>query len=110
MKHHEPDVFQRWLPVGIVKILERIATDSERTAEEMSQMARNSSGLYHLPDVDRDLNSVSLDEWMGLGDVRAHTKNYMKLEGISRCIDDVVNALSRPSDFPTQALGQLGTS
>lgn len=110
VKYHEPDVFQRWLPVGIVKILEKIATDSERTAKVMSQMARNSSGLYHRLDLDRGSSSVSLDEWKGLGDIRAHTKNYMKLEGASRCIDDVVNALSRPSDSPTQALGQLGTS
>jgi patatin-like phospholipase/acyl hydrolase len=75
VKYHEPDVFQRWLPVAIVKILEKIITDSERTAEEMSQMATNSSGLYHRLDVGRGSSSVSLDEWNGLGDVRLHTKN-----------------------------------
>jgi Patatin-like phospholipase len=61
---------QRVFPIDVIRILKKIATDSGSTAEEMEQRYRNSN-IYHRLDVDRGLDSVYLDEWKRLGDVRA---------------------------------------
>ena len=104
-----PGPVEKWLPLGLIRALEEIATDSGKTAEEMEQRYKNLPGIYHRLDVDRGLQSVSLEEWKRLGDVRAYTKNYMKLEAINRRVDDVVSALSGSSNCRTIELGQLGS-
>jgi len=109
VSYASPDAFQKWLPIGLVEVLEKISTDTSKTAEEMEKRYRNLPGIYYRLNVDRGLQSVSLDEWKRLGDVRAHTKNYMKLEGIDRRVDGVVNALSGSTAHQTYELGQLGS-
>lgn len=100
--------FQRMNPVDLIRALEKIATDSGKTAEEMEQRYRNSP-IYHRLDVDRGLDSVYLDEWKRLGDVRARTKNYLRQERVSGRVDKVVDALSVQHNSPAQELGLLGT-
>ena len=109
VSYASPDAFQKWLPIGLVEVLEKISTDTSKTAEEMEKRYRNLPGIYYRLNVDRGLQSVSLDEWKRLGDVRAHTKNYMKLEAIDRQVDEVVNALSGSTAHQTYELGQLGS-
>ena len=104
----KPDAFQKWLPTGLIKVLEKIATDSDKVAEEMERKYKNVPGIYQRLDVNRGLQSISLDEWKRLGHVRAHTKNYMKLEVIDKRIDGIVNALNGSSDITCKA-GQLGS-
>ena len=99
----KPDAFRKWLPTGLIKVLEKIATDTSKTAEEMEQKYKNVPGIYHRLDVNRGLQSISLDEWKRLGDVRAHTKNYVKLEVIDKHVDDVVSALQRSSHNTCEA-------
>lgn len=90
----KPGVFQKWIPSELVKILKDIATDSGRTAEEMDQKYRNTPRIYYRFDVDRGLQSVSLNEWKRLGDVRLYTSNYMKLKENDEQVDQVVGILS----------------
>ena len=103
-----PDAFQKWLPTKLVGVLKEMATDSGKTAEEMNQRYRNTPGIYYRFDVDHGLDSVSLDEWKRLGDVRAHTQNYMRLEANNRSFDDTVAALSGSSTHQTYEVGQIG--
>jgi predicted acylesterase/phospholipase RssA len=105
----KPGCCQRMVPLDLIRVLEKIATNSGSTAEEMAQKYRNSD-IYHRLDVDRGLDSVFLDEWKRLGDVRARTKNYLRLDHVSRHVDRVVDALSRPYNAPTHQLSSLGTS
>ena len=105
----KPDAFQKWLPTNLIKVLKDLATDSGRVAEEMEQKYKNVAGLYNRLDVDRGLQSVSLDEWKRLGDVRAHTKNYMRLEVIDKRVDNVVGVLSGSFNHQTRTAGELGS-
>ena len=109
VSYASPDAFQKWLPIALVEVLEKISTDTSKTAEEMEKRYRNLPGIYYRLNVDHGLQSVSLDEWRRLGDVRAHTKNYMKLEVINRRADGVVNALTGSTAHQTYELGQLGS-
>ena len=105
----KPDAFQKWLPTNLISVLKEIATDSGRVAEEMERKYKNASGLYNRLDVDRGLQSVSLDEWKKLGDVRAYTKNYMKLEVVNRRLDGVVGVLNGSFSHQTRTAGELGS-
>ncbi|MCJ1378166.1 hypothetical protein MMC17_001262 [Xylographa soralifera] len=88
-----PDVFEKWLPRNLIEVLKQIAMDSGKTAEEMELKYKNIPGIYHRLDVDRGLQSISLDEWKSLGEVREHTKNYMRMEHINKRIDMIVDIL-----------------
>lgn len=103
----KPDAFQKWLPIKLINVLKELATDSGRVAEEMEQKYKNLPGLYNRLDVDRGLQSVSLDEWKRLGDVRAYTKNYMRLEANDRRVDNVVGVLNGSFSHPTCTAGEL---
>ena len=103
----KPGHFQNWFPLDLVSALKNIAMDSGKTAEEMNIKYGKMPGIYYRFDVDRGLQSISLEEWKQLGAVRAHTGNYMRLEAINREIDHAVKALS--GLHQTCTAGQLGT-
>ena len=105
----KPDVFQKWLPTNLINALKEIATDSGRVAEEMERKYKYIPGLYNRLDVDRGLASVSLDEWKKLGDVRAYTKNYMRLEANNERVDTVVGILNGSFSHHTRTAGELGS-
>ena len=107
MAYDKPGTFQNLLPTELIKVLKEMATDTGKAAEEMEQRYKNLS-IYHRLDVDRGLQSVSLDEWKELGKVRLHTKNYMKMDLIDRRVDNIVEALIGSSRDVYEA-GRLGS-
>jgi hypothetical protein len=98
---------QRVLPLDLINALARMATDSEAEAAEIKEKYRNCTGLYHRLNVDRGLESISLEEWEKLGEVKTHTTAYLNDQDVSREVDEIVKALiGRPS--LTYPLGHLG--
>ena len=83
------------MALDLVRILQEIATDSGKLAEEMD-LEYGESSIYHRLDVDRGLDAVYIDESKRLGNVRACTENYLKKNQVSRHVDKIVDALSRP--------------
>ncbi|MCJ1405825.1 hypothetical protein MMC11_009055 [Xylographa trunciseda] len=102
-----PNVFEKWLPLNVIEVLKQMATDSGKTAEEMELKYKNLPGIYHRLDVDRGLQSVSLDEWKSLGKVREHTKNYMRMEQIDKRVDNIVDTIVGCSSHQNCEAGQL---
>ena len=101
-----PGLFQRKLPLDLINVLTRMATDSETEASLMKARYQNCPGLYYRLNVERGLEGVALEEWEKLGDVKTHTMAY--LNGINNDVDMIVNALVGRSS-KTFCLGQLGT-
>ncbi|KAI9880980.1 MAG: hypothetical protein M1830_009474 [Pleopsidium flavum] len=106
----KPDAFQKWLPIDLIKVVAKMATDSGKTAEELNQQYKDIPDIYHRFDVDRGLSEVSLEEWKRLGEVRAHTKNYLKLANIDNQLETVVAALTgSPSHHGCEARHLAGS-
>ncbi|KFY84702.1 hypothetical protein V500_09074, partial [Pseudogymnoascus sp. VKM F-4518 (FW-2643)] len=101
-----PGIFQRAIPLELIDVLKKMATDSEVEASRMEGRYQNCPGLYHRLNVEQGLQMVSLEEWEKLAEVRTHTKAYLNNSTISQGIDVIVDALvGKSSDgFP---LGQL---
>ena len=102
-----PGLFQRALPLDLIKVLASMATNSEAEASAMKARYQNCPGLYHRLNVERGLEEVSLEEWEKLGDVKTHTMAYLGGHDVSNNVNVIVDALvGRP--LQTFRLGQLG--
>ncbi|KFX96894.1 hypothetical protein V490_03085 [Pseudogymnoascus sp. VKM F-3557] len=101
-----PGLFERVLPLELIGVLKKMATDSEAEASRMKDRFRNCPGLYHRLNVERGLETVSLQEWEKLGEVKTHTEAYLNTDTAGEDIGVIVDALvGKPSQaFP---LGQL---
>ncbi|OBT54871.1 hypothetical protein VE04_04686 [Pseudogymnoascus sp. 24MN13] len=101
-----PGFFQRAVPLDLIKVMKKMATDSEAEASRMKDRLRNCHGLYHRLNVEQGLELVSLQEWEKLGEVKTHTEAYLQDKTIKQEIGVIVDALVGKSldAFP---LGQL---
>ncbi|KFY53432.1 hypothetical protein V496_07587 [Pseudogymnoascus sp. VKM F-4515 (FW-2607)] len=101
-----PGIFQRVLPLELVKVLASIATDTEDEASRMKSRFQNCPGLYHRLNVERGLQGISLDEWDRLGEIKSHTMAYLNDDTVSQGIDVIVDALVGKSSeaFPLSQL------
>ncbi|TVY90325.1 Kinesin light chain, partial [Lachnellula willkommii] len=100
---------QRFLPAGIdlIEALVKLATSAEGDASKMDVRYHNYPGVYYRLNVDRGLDTVSLEEWEKLHEVKTHTMSYLEDRDISQRIDDIVDSLlGNPAQ--TIPLGQLG--
>lgn len=102
-----PSLFQRLLPLTLIKVLAKLATDTEAEARDMENRFQNCPGVYHRLNVNSGLEEISLEEWEKLGDVKQHTMTYLGDAAVSKEIDTIVNALTRKTST-TLPLGQLG--
>jgi hypothetical protein len=102
-----PGLFQRVLPLELIKVLADMATDTETEASTMKARFQNCAGLYLRLNVERGLEEISLDEWDKLGDVKQHTMAYLSDDSISQGIDIIVDALLGKTSqaFPLDQLG-----
>jgi hypothetical protein len=103
-----PRLFQRALPIDLIKVLINMATDSEAEALAMKERYQNCPGLYHRLNVERGLEGVALEEWEKLPDVKTHTMAYLKQDDINADIDVIVDTLMGRSSQKFR-LGDLGT-
>jgi hypothetical protein len=103
----KPSLGQRALPTELIRVLARMATDTEAEAQEMASRYQHCDNLYHRLNVDDGLGEILLEEWKALGDVKTHTNVYVRRANISHEIDDIVNILIGRANgtFP---LGRLG--
>ncbi|TVY13428.1 Kinesin light chain, partial [Lachnellula arida] len=100
---------QRILPASIdlIEALVKLATSAEGDASIMESRYHNYPGVYHRLNVDRGLETVSLEEWEKLHEVKTHTMSYLEDRDISQRIDNIVDSLvGNPAQ--TIPLGQLG--
>lgn len=106
--YDKPGLVQNAAPTNLAHTLGSIATDCETTAEDMHKRCRNSPGIYYRLNVNRGLDAIQLDEWKRLPDVTEHTKNYLKLEGVKRQVENITDALCGRSHYESCSAGLLG--
>ncbi|KAH8830003.1 acyl transferase/acyl hydrolase/lysophospholipase [Flagelloscypha sp. PMI_526] len=71
-------------------LLEAIATDCERTAE---QMDRSSKQGYVRINVEQGFQDIRLADWVDPGMVEAHTTNHLSQFAVGKVVDEVVDFL-----------------
>jgi hypothetical protein len=102
----KPRLFQQIIPTDVIDALKAIATDCEATHEEMSRRFTNLPNTYFRLNVEQGMQGMELSEWEKLGNVEAHTVQYMRGNEVDEKLALLVNAIRDPRALLT--LEQLG--
>ncbi|KAF2834882.1 FabD/lysophospholipase-like protein [Patellaria atrata CBS 101060] len=94
----KPDTFQKFLPTKLIDVLKKIATDCEKTANDISVRFRDVENFYFRFNVVHGAEGISLEEWEKLGILTEHTKAYMSRVSVSKDIDKIVHILCHPEN------------
>jgi hypothetical protein len=89
----KPDAFQKVLPLELIKVLKQIATSCEETANRLTQRFIERPDVYFRFSVTHGAGLISLDEWERMGEIKAHTKAYLRDALVSKSIDSLVKIL-----------------
>jgi hypothetical protein len=92
----KPGVFQRIVPTDIIDALRAIATDCEATHESMLGLFANSPNTYFRLNVEQGMDEIQFSEWEKLGNVEAHTTQYMKRKVVEEKLALLVNVMRIP--------------
>jgi hypothetical protein len=87
------DAFQKWLPTKVIGVLQKLAVDSETTAEDLQKRFENVPGVYFRLNVEHGMQGITLEEWNKLGEVTTHTRKYLEKVKVSKEVDNIVKAL-----------------
>lgn len=99
----ETGYLQRLVPTNLLEAMQAIATDCEKTHEEM---LGNSLNTYFRLNVDQGMQGIQLSEWEKLADVEAHTTQYMKRNEVGEKLALIVKAIRVAK--AQQTIEQLG--
>ncbi|KAF8599735.1 FabD/lysophospholipase-like protein [Ceratobasidium sp. AG-I] len=94
-----PNTIQRLLCPKMIQVLKGIASDCERTADEMAHRFRHVNGLYFRFNVDQGMQSIGLSDWEKLSEVVAHTRGYMQGPEVATRRNNAVSALRKERPF-----------
>jgi hypothetical protein len=98
ISYGRPRTKEKTLPIKLGIALAQMATDTDRTAEEMAYRFQSTQNVYWRFNVDRGLQHVSLEEWEKLGQVEGYTQDYLTQQHINHAIDSLVTVLSSISN------------
>ena len=89
---------------GVDKLLQRLSTDCEAVAKELSTRLFTVDAYLRL-NVDRGLEAVSMTDWGTLGIIESHTCAYVETSTVAEAFEASLNRLR--SRIGSLSLGQL---
>jgi hypothetical protein len=96
--------FQKILPTklsefaNLMKVLAKIATDSEKLADEISQRFENVPDIYFRFNATHGAGEITLEEWKRMDVVQALTHSYLQEPSISNLVDTAVKRIRMSMD------------
>lgn len=88
-----PDAFQRALPLDLVSVLRKIATECETAAEEIERCFKGVPNVYFRLNVEQGMQSVTLADGEKLGEVVQHTMEYIQKLVVRQKVNAAVEAI-----------------
>jgi predicted acylesterase/phospholipase RssA len=88
-----PDAFQKALPLDLIPVLRRIATDCESAAEDIEKRFKNIPDVYFRFNVEQGMQGVTIAEGDRLGEVTQHTLQYIQKSAVGQRINAAVKAI-----------------
>ena len=100
-------IFQRIVPTDVIDAVKAVATDCEATHESMVDLFANSPNTYFRLNVDQGMQEIKFSEWEKLGNVEAHTTQYMNRNEVDAKLGLLVDLIRAPRGQMT--IEQLST-
>ena len=97
--------FQKILPTklnefaNLMKVLAKIATDSERVADDMSRRFGTVPDTYFRFNATHGVGEITLEEWERMDEVQALTHSYLQEPSVSNLVDAAVKRIRTPMDI-----------
>jgi len=88
--------FRQIVPTDIFDVLKAIATDCEATHEAMVDLFANLPTTYFRLSVEQGMQGIKLSEWERLGNLEAHTAQYMRKKEIEEKLAMLVDVIRVP--------------
>ena len=89
----KPHFFQNVVATHVIKAMVAIATDCEKTAEEMEKKFKDKPKTYFRFNVEQGLQDVKLGDWNRMDEVFAHTAQYMKISEVDQRLATAVQVI-----------------
>lgn len=83
---------ERALPSELIDVLQNIATDCERVADELAK-EYDSDDIYFRFNILHGAGGISFDEWKKMDEIGSHTTSYLRGPEVSRQIDRIIPCL-----------------
>lgn len=81
------------VPLGVIRAMVAIATDCEKTAEQVEKKFKHLLKTYFRFNVEQGLQNVKLGDWDRISEVAAHTRSYMDTPEVDSRLDAAVKAI-----------------
>ena len=94
------------LPLDVVSAIKGIATDCERSAQDVAQRFQGIPNVYFRFNVEQGMQRIGLAEWDRLREVATHTRQYTRMKEVDQKLDAAVTAVKdRKTTVPTAQIG-----
>ena len=104
----KPGLFQQVIPTNVIGALRSMATDCEKTHEEVLGRFESLPNTYFRLNVEHGMQDIRLSEWEKLTDVEAHTAQYMKKREVEEKLALLAAAIRDSDTRGRLAIAQLG--
>jgi predicted acylesterase/phospholipase RssA len=88
-----PNLIQRVFPLTVVEAIQQIATDCERSAQEIALRFQNTPNFYFRFNVEQGLQDIGLANWERLDKVTTHTGQYIRMPDVDKQLGLAVAAI-----------------
>ncbi|KAF8598137.1 FabD/lysophospholipase-like protein [Ceratobasidium sp. AG-I] len=88
----------QFLPRDLSDALSAIATDCERTNEELAGKFENTPNVYFRFNADQGMQDIDQSDLARLSEVQAHTQTYLKHAAVTSRVDQTVNSIANSAE------------
>ncbi len=93
----------------LVKVLAKIATDSERVANDISRRFEKTPGIFFRFNATHGAGEIALEEWKRMDEVQTLTRSYLYESSVSNLVDAAVKrirmSMAKPVGNPVTLAG-----
>jgi hypothetical protein len=90
-----PAFWQGAMPTHVITALQKTAVDCYSTHQDMEMDFSHRPGVYSRFSVTTGMESIGLEEWDMMDEVRAHTLSYLKDMEVGQKLDSFVKILAQ---------------
>ncbi|KAF8598759.1 FabD/lysophospholipase-like protein [Ceratobasidium sp. AG-I] len=87
-------IYDALLPSKLAPALERIATDCERTHQDLARRFEHTKGVYFRFSTDQGMQDIDQYDAKRLSEVQAHTRNYLHDTLVTSRMDEAIHSIN----------------
>ncbi|KAF8597409.1 FabD/lysophospholipase-like protein [Ceratobasidium sp. AG-I] len=87
-------IYDAWLPSRLIPAVQKIATDCERTHQDLARRFDHTKGAYFRFSTDQGIQDIDQYNATKVSEVQAHTRQYLQDASVNSRMQDAVKAIA----------------